>query len=114
VNTQAGMLAADPELIQMARSFGASPAKIFFKVRLPMSYGHIQAGLRMGMARGVDGNVTGEVLIAAVGLGGLVTQYGRSYTTDKLFAVVIVIVILSFTAVGLTRWAGRLALGVRA
>jgi NitT/TauT family transport system permease protein len=113
VNTQAGMLAADPELIQMARSFGASPLRVFFKVRLPMSYEHIQAGLRMGMARGVDGNVTGEVLIAAVGLGGLVTQYGRSYTTDKLFAVVIVIVILSFTAVGLTRWAGRAALGMR-
>jgi NitT/TauT family transport system permease protein len=113
VNTQAGMLAADPELIQMARSFGASPMKIFFRVRLPMSYEHIQAGLRMGMARGVDGNVTGEVLIAAVGLGGLVTQYGRAYTTDKLFAVVVVIVILSFTAVTLTRWAGRFALGMR-
>ena len=113
VNTQAGMLAVDPELIQMARSFGASPLKVFFKVRLPMSYPHIQAGLRMGMARGVDGNVTGEVLIAAVGLGGLVTQYGRAFTTDRLFAVVAVIVIMSFTAIGLTQLFGRFVLGVR-
>jgi NitT/TauT family transport system permease protein len=113
VNTQAGMLAADPDLIMMARSFGAGRLKTFFKVRLPMSYGHIQAGLRMGMARGVDGNVTGEVLIAAVGLGGLVTQYGRAFTSDRLFAVVVVIVTLSFLAVGLTRLLGRLILGVR-
>jgi NitT/TauT family transport system permease protein len=113
VNTQAGMLAADPELIMMARSFGASPLKTFFKVRLPMSYAHIQAGLRLGMARGVDGNVTGEVLIAAVGLGGLVTQYGRAFTSDRLFAVVVVIAILSFLAVGFVRLLGWLVLGVR-
>ena len=65
------------------------------------------------MARAVDGNVTAEVLIAAVGLGGLVTLYGRAFSSDRLFAVVIVIVVLSFTAVGLTRLLGRLLLGVR-
>jgi NitT/TauT family transport system permease protein len=113
VNTQAGLLAADPELIQMARSFGAGPVRTFFRVRLPMSYRHIQAGLRMGVARGVDGNVTGEVLIAAVGLGGLVTQYGRAFSSDRLFAVVIVIVIMSFTAIGMTRLFGRVAFGMR-
>ena len=40
----------------------------------------------------VEGNITGEVLIAAVGIGGLVTQYGRAFTSDRLFAVVIMIV----------------------
>ena len=113
VNTQAGMMAANPDLIEMARSFGASRWEIFFKVRLPMSYGHIRAGLRMGMARGVDGNITGEVLIAAVGLGGLVTLYGRAFTTDRLFAIVIVIVAMSFTAVALTNLITRYGLGVR-
>lgn len=112
INTQAGMLAADPELIKMARSFGAKPLEIFFKIRLPMSYDHLQAGLRLGMARAVDGNITAEVLIAAVGLGGLVTIYGRAFSADRLFAVVVVIVIMSFTVVGITRLAGRLALGL--
>jgi NitT/TauT family transport system permease protein len=113
VNTQAGMMAAREDLIEMARSFGATPRKIFFKVRLPMSYDHIRAGLRMSMARGVEGNITGEVLIAAVGLGGLVTQYGRAFTADRLFAVVIVIVCMSFAAGWLTDLASRLLVGLR-
>jgi NitT/TauT family transport system permease protein len=111
VNTQAGMMAARADLIEMARSFNASSRQTFFKVRLPMSYPHIRAGLRMAMARGVDGIVTGEVLIAAVGIGGLVTQYGRSFTVDRLFAVVIVIVCLSFAAVWLVDRLGRALFG---
>jgi NitT/TauT family transport system permease protein len=113
VNTQAGMMAAREDLLEMARSFGATPRKVFFKVRLPMSYDHIRAGLRMSMARGVEGNITGEVLIAAVGLGGLVTQYGRAFTADRLFAVVIVIVCMSFAAGWLTDLASRLLVGLR-
>lgn len=102
VNTQAGMMAVREDLIEMARSFGASRSEIFWKVRLPMSYDHIATGLRMGMARGVEGNITGEVLIAAVGIGALVTQYGRAFTTDRLFAIVIVIILMSFAASKLT------------
>jgi len=98
VNTQAGMMAAREDLIEMARSFGAGRWEIFWKVRLPAAYDHIATGLRMGMARGVEGNITGEVLIAAVGLGALVTQYGRAFTTDRLFAIVIVIIVMSFAA----------------
>ena len=113
VNTQAGIMAAREDLIEMARSFGASKREIFFKVRLPMSYEHIRAGLRMSMARGVDGIITGEVLIASVGLGGLVTLYGRSFSADRLFAMVVVIVCLSFAAVRLTEWLGRLVVGMR-
>jgi NitT/TauT family transport system permease protein len=98
VNTQAGMMAAGEDLIEMARSFGATRMEVFWKVRLPISHNHIATGLRMSMARGVDGNILGEVLIAAVGLGALVTQYGRSFSTDRLFAIVFVIIILSFAA----------------
>lgn len=108
VNVQAGMMAAREDLIEMARSFQASRWDIFWKVRLPMSYDHIATGLRMGMARGVEGNITGEVLIAAVGIGALVTQYGRAFTTDRLMAVVIVIVCLSFAAAKLTELLCRL------
>jgi len=113
VNTQAGMMAAQPDLIEMARSFGASRFEIFWKVRLPMSYEHIATGLRMSMARGVEGNITGEVLIAAVGIGALVTQYGRAYSADRLFAVVIVIVCMSFAAAKLAELLSRLVVGFK-
>lgn len=113
VNTQAGMMAAREDLIEMARSFGASRSEVFWKVRLPMSYEHLATGLRISMARGVEGNITGEVLIAAVGIGALVTQYGRAFTADRLFAVVIVIVLLSFAASKLAQIAGSMITGRR-
>jgi NitT/TauT family transport system permease protein len=113
VNTQAGIQSADPDLIMMAQSFGATRVQTFFNVRLPASYDHLQAGLRMAMARGVEGLIIGEVLIAAVGLGGLVTQYHHAFSTDRLFAVVVIIVALAFTLQALTRLACRLLLGMR-
>jgi NitT/TauT family transport system permease protein len=113
VNTQAGMMAARHDLLEMAQSFGATRRQVFWKVRLPMSLEHIRTGLRMSMARGVEGNITGEVLIAAVGIGGLVTQFGRAFTSDRLFAVVIMIVCISFAASWLTDRASRLLVGWR-
>jgi NitT/TauT family transport system permease protein len=113
VNTMAGVRSVDPDLVSMGRSFGASRWQLFWQVRLPMASGHVEAGLRMGVARGVDGVITGEVLIAAVGLGGLVSRFGNSFTMDRLDAVVAVIIVLVLVSVGVVRVLGWLARGRR-
>jgi NitT/TauT family transport system permease protein len=91
INTQAGVRAVDANLTEMGRSFGASRLQMFRELRLPMAYPHLQAGLRIGVARGVDGMMTGEVLIAAVGLGSLLGRFGNAFTMDYLYAVVLVL-----------------------
>ncbi|PJJ63608.1 ABC transporter permease [Compostimonas suwonensis] len=113
VNTQVGVEAADRRLIEMGKSFGVSRLRAVFALRLPMAYPQIRAGLRLGVSRGVDGLITGEVLISVVGLGGLVSKYGNGFTMDRLFAVAIVIVVLALVAVQLTDFVTRIVFGVR-
>lgn len=110
INTYAGFRLADADLVEMSRSFGATHRQIIWHVHLPTALGHIQAGLRMGMARGVDGLITGEVLITAVGLGGLVSRFGNAFTMDRLWAVVFTIVILALLSVRITTWISRVAI----
>jgi NitT/TauT family transport system permease protein len=98
INTQAGVRAAQPDLVEMGRSLGASKAQMFRELRLPMAYPHLLAGLRIGVARGVDGMMTGEVLIAAVGLGGLLGRFGNAFTMDYLYAVVLVLLAMVLLA----------------
>jgi NitT/TauT family transport system permease protein len=98
INAQAGARAVDQNLTEMGRSFGANSRQMLREVRLPMAYPHIQAGLRIGVARGVDGMMTGEVLIAATGLGGLLGRYGNAFTMDKLYAVILILLAMVILA----------------
>jgi NitT/TauT family transport system permease protein len=108
INTQAGVRAVDEVLVEMGRSFGARRAQMFRELRLPMAYPHLHAGLRMGVARGVDGMMTGEVLIAAVGLGGLLGRFGNAFTMDKLYAVILVLLAMVIAAERLVTFLGWL------
>jgi NitT/TauT family transport system permease protein len=99
VNTQTGIRTGDERLVEMARSFTANPVQLFCRVRLPMAADDIAAGLRIGVARGVDGMIVGEVLIATTGLGGLITTYGQGFQTDKFWAVFVTIALLALVSV---------------
>ncbi|MGH2606797.1 MAG: ABC transporter permease subunit, partial [Anaerolineales bacterium] len=57
VNTRAGMRDIDPNLIEMARSFGASEAQLWRRVLLPGARSAVLAGARLGLARAVSGMV---------------------------------------------------------
>jgi NitT/TauT family transport system permease protein len=108
LNTQAGVRAADPVLVEMGHSFGARRMQMFRELRLPMAYPHLHAGLRVGVARGVDGMMTGEVLIAAVGLGGLLGRFGNAFTMDKLYAVILILLLMVVVAERIVTFLGWL------
>jgi NitT/TauT family transport system permease protein len=106
INTQAGVRAYDANLVEMGRSFGASRRQMFRELRLPMAYPHLHAGLRIGVARGVDGMMTGEVLIAATGLGGLLGRFGNAFTMDYLYAVILVLLAMVIASERLVTYLG--------
>jgi NitT/TauT family transport system permease protein len=110
VNTEAGMRTADPELLMMARSFGVSRAGILFKVRIPAAWPQVRNGLRLGASRGIEGVITGEVLIATAGLGGLIGQFSNSFRYDRVYAVGVVIVVMALIAVALVVGLGKITL----
>lgn len=106
-NAATAMRSSDPRLVEMAHSFGAGRWAIFRDVRLPAGAPYFLAGLRLGVARGVKGLINGEVLIAIIGLGGLVKKYGTVFSMDQLYAVILLIVLYAAMAVGIVSLATR-------
>jgi NitT/TauT family transport system permease protein len=93
INTEAGIKHTDPQLIEAARSFGASKVQIFAKVSLPSAAPYIIAGLRLGVGRGLIGVVIGELAGARGGLGYLINNASQVFNMPQLFAAVIVLAV---------------------
>ena len=91
INTYAGVLNADGELVEMARSAGASRAQIFRRILLPGALPFIVVGLRLGATIGLINTVVAELYTAVRGLGGLLAIYGNTFQMAPYFVVVLVL-----------------------
>ncbi len=91
INTYYGVLNSDGELIEMARSAGASDTQIFRKIMLPGALPYITAGLRVGASLALINTVVAELYTAVNGLGGLLSIYGNSFRMAPYFVVVCVL-----------------------
>lgn len=113
INTATAIRTADPALVEMARSFGASKRQIFSRILLPASVVVLFAGMRLGMGRAVKGMINGEMFIAFVGLGGVVQKYGSQFDASRVLAITLVILAVAVVMGGvvqtmdrrMTRWA---------
>ena len=91
INTEAGLRTTSERLIEMLRSFGATPRQIFFKVSLPSAVPFILAGLKLGIGRGLIGVVVAELFGSRAGLGRLISQSADAFNMPELFAGVVVL-----------------------
>lgn len=91
LNTYAGVMNADGELVEMARSAGASRAQVFRRILLPGALPFIVVGLRLGATIGLINTVVAELYTAVRGLGGLLAIYGNTFQMAPYFVVVIVL-----------------------
>src|SRR5215467_639103 len=91
INTEAGLRTTSARLIEMLRSFGATPRQIFFKVSLPSAVPFILAGLKLGIGRGLIGVAVAELFGSRAGLGRLIAQSADAFNMPDLFAGVIVL-----------------------
>ncbi|HEX6435530.1 MAG TPA: ABC transporter permease [Candidatus Binatia bacterium] len=114
INTMTGVKQVDTVLLEMARSFGAREREIFFKIMLPAALPAIMAGLRLGMGRAVKGMVTAEMLLTLTGIGAMIMQYGSSFATDSLFAVILTILLVALLAMKAVHWIDRRLTGWKA
>jgi len=86
-------------LIEVARSYLATPREIFFKTVLPYEVPFIFTALRLGVGRAVQGMVVAELLISASqGLGFLITVYSAALDIGAVLAVVLFIMLLGILA----------------
>jgi NitT/TauT family transport system permease protein len=97
LNTEAGLRTTSSQLIETARSFGASRSQIFWKVSLPSALPFIFAGLKIGIGRGLIGVVVAELFGSRAGLGQLISQSAETFNMPELFAGVIILAIAGIT-----------------
>jgi ABC-type nitrate/sulfonate/bicarbonate transport system permease component len=98
VNTVEGLRSTDRDVINLLRSFGAPPSRIFRLAEFPTSLPSIFAGARIAIAICVIGAIFGELVGAKAGLGYLMTRAIAQFETPRLVAA---IVLLSLMATGL-------------
>jgi len=77
------------------KSMGAGKIQIFRHLKLPAACMSFFSGLRIAVTYSIMGAVIGEWLGGEKGLGVYMIRVKHSYSLDKFFAVIVVIVILS-------------------
>ena len=107
----AGIRQVNPQLVVVARAYGAGPATVFRRVMLPAMLFTLVGGLRTGLALCVIGVVVGEILGSKAGMGALINHaYGLLRTGDYVALVLVTLVMIvgsDVLASGLERRARR-------
>jgi ABC-type nitrate/sulfonate/bicarbonate transport system permease component len=92
-----GLSSVDRDLLNLMKSMGASRLQIFKMVKFPASMISFFSGLRIAATYSIMGAVIGEWLGGRAGLGLYMLRVKNSYAYDKMFATILIIVVLSMT-----------------
>lgn len=103
LSTAAGIQTIDPQFLLAARSMGATLPQQIARVIIPASLPTVFAGLRLGGALAIIGVVVSEMLTAAAGIGYLVTLNRTILDSPRVFAAILLIVLLSIAYYLLSR-----------
>ena len=109
VNMVDGLKSADPDMLSMMRTLGASRWQIFTKVQAPSSVPFLFSGIRVAIALSVIGAVIGEWVGASAGLGYLIKRSAPQFLTDRVFASIFILSIMGISLFALVVLAERYA-----
>ena len=91
----AGIRQVSPQMLVVARAFGADGLTAFRKVTLPAMLFTLVGGLRTGLALTVIGVIVGEILGSKRGMGALINHaYGLLRTADYIALVLVTLVLV--------------------
>ena len=95
-----GFRSADPDSINLVRSMGGGNFKIFRHIKLPGAVEQFFSGLKVSASYSVVGAVISEWLGGFEGLGVYMTRVKKAYAFDKMFAVIILVSLISLALMG--------------
>ncbi len=101
VNARDGVKTTPHNLINAARSFGASEWQIFKSVVCPSTVPFILTGLRLGIGRALVSVMVGELYAATAGIGFMITVAGATFQTDKVFVGVLIFAFAGMATMGM-------------
>jgi len=90
-----GFRAADKDALNLLRAMGASKFQSFLHIKLPGAIPHFFSSLRISVSYSIIGAVVAEWLGGFSGLGVYMTRVRKSYSYDKMFAVIFFISFIS-------------------
>lgn len=100
----------DRDAIDLMRAMGAGRMQIFTHVKFPSALPNFFSGLRISASYAVVGAVISEWLGGFEGLGVYMTRVKKAYAFDKMFAVIIFIVIISLLLMAFVNLLSRVAM----
>ena len=95
-----GFRSADEDSIRLIRSMGGGNFKIFRHIKLPGAMEQFFSGLKVSASYSVVGAVISEWLGGFEGLGVYMTRVKKAYAFDKMFAVIILVSLVSLALMG--------------
>lgn len=98
-----GFQSVDEDMIRLMRSMKASRWQIFWHVKMPAALGEFFSGLRIAVSYSVVGAVIAEWLGGFRGLGVYMTRVKKAYSYDKMFAVILLVSVLSLLLMAIVR-----------
>lgn len=98
-----GMAQVHDGYIHLLRAYGASRLQIYTMAKIPASLPSLLSGLKVAATYSVSGAVVGEWIASKEGLGYYLLRVKNNYMLDKVFACVVVIILLSLAMNGLIR-----------
>jgi NitT/TauT family transport system permease protein len=87
----AGLKSADPDILDLARSTGASTWAMFRKIKLPQALPEIFTGLKVGITLASTGAITAEFIASDRGIGYLLLEWRADLNTPMVFAGIFLI-----------------------
>jgi ABC-type nitrate/sulfonate/bicarbonate transport system permease component len=97
-----GFSSVDADTVRLMRSMGASRMQIFRYVKFPNSLGQFFSSLKISVSYAVVSAVVSEWIGGTEGLGCYMTRVRKSFSSDKMFAVIILISVISLVLIWLT------------
>lgn len=110
VNTQHGIRGVDPQLVEMGRTYGMSPATLFTRVILPGALPSIFVGLRYALGIMWLTLIVAETISASSGIGYMAMQAREFLLVDVVVLAILIYALLGKLADSTARLLERLCL----
>ena len=105
LSAAAGMRAIDPVLIRVGRSFRAGLWPMVTKIYLPAMRFSVINGVRLGLGVAIIGTLLAETKLSNQGIGFLIINAYSTFNMPRMYALLIVLFVLS---IGVNALVGRL------
>ena len=104
INAWAGVKTTEKSLLAAAKVFGASRRELYTKVVFPYTLPFIISGIQQGIGRGLIGVIIAEIFGGSKGLGYLIKRSADTFNSSLMYAVLLLLVIVSLSLIQFTRW----------